>query len=195
MYNEHKPEGLAFVDELAEVANDREIPFNVLISIREDALAKLDRFEESSVDLWQNLLRIDHLDRDAAREAISMPIERWNEFDAAEGERITLEPGLDDAVLAESDARAIRIGAHGHGQVDAGESEPSAGSVEAPYLQLVMTHLWDEERSRGSSVLRIATLNRMGGAEQIFRQHFDSVMRALPRRQRTTCRQRSSSTS
>ena len=184
MYSEHKPEGFAFVDELAELANDRTIPFNVLISIREDALAKLDRFKESNVDLWQNLLRIDHLDREAAREAISMPIERWNEVDAPAGEQITLEPGLDDAVLAESDARAIRIGAQGHGQIHADEPEPEGGSVEAPYLQLVMTHLWDEERRRGSSVLRIATLNRLGGAEQIFRQHFDSVMRALPRRQR-----------
>jgi WD40 repeat protein len=185
MYNERTPEGLTLVRELCDVANDRGIAFNVLISIREDALAKLDLFEDCDVDLWQNLLRIEHLDHEAAREAIAKPIERWNNFDAPAGEEITPEPGLDDAVLAESDASTIRIGAHGHGQVDSTESEENGGGqVEAPYLQLVMTHLWDEERRRGSSELRIATLNRMGGAEQIFRRHFDSVMKGLPRRQR-----------
>ncbi len=48
-----------------------------------------------------------------------------------------------------------------------------------PYLQLVMTRLWDEEMRAGSHVLRLATLNRLGGAEQIVRTHLDATMSAL----------------
>ena len=190
MYNERNPGGLAFMDQLADVVADRDVAVNVLISIREDALAKLNRFGDENLDLLQNLLPIDHLNYESAREAIEKPLERWNASEEAEGMAMTLEegepgqPGLVDAVLAEADARAIRIGAVGLGLVDADESEPAVGSVEAPYLQLVMTTLWEEERRRGSSVMRVATLRRLGGSEQIVRRHFDNVMRALPRRQR-----------
>ena len=56
----------------------RDPPCNFLLSIREDSLAKLDRFKGRVPGLLDNLLRIDHLDRDAAREAIVRPLERWN---------------------------------------------------------------------------------------------------------------------
>jgi WD40 repeat protein len=184
MYHETRPGGLAFVDALSDLIADRAVAVNVLISIREDALAKLDRFDDPSVDMWQNLLRIDHLDADAAREAIGKPIARWNERDEAAGEKVTLEPKLVDAVVTEANARAVRIGNIGRGLVDSAEPEPAGGSVEAPYLQLVMTRLWEEERRRGSSILHLDTLNRLGGAEQIARRHFDEVMRTLPRRRR-----------
>jgi WD40 repeat protein len=185
MYHETRPDGLALVDELTEVIADRAIPINLLISIREDALAKLDRFEGADVGLWENMLRIDHLDAEDAREAIEKPVERWNEVEAADGERITLEQNLVDAVIAEANARTVSIGSVGRGSLDLDESEAGGTRVEAPYLQLVMTRLWEEERRRGSTVLRVDTLNRMGGAQQIVRTHFDAVMRELPRRQRS----------
>ena len=36
--------------------------------------------------------------------------------------------------------------------------------VETPYLQLVMTRLWEEEQRAGSRVMRVETLDRLGGA-------------------------------
>jgi hypothetical protein len=185
MYHERKPGGLAFVDQLSAVAEDHDIPLNVLISIREDALSKLDRFSDASLGLWQNLLAIDQLDYECAREAIEKPIEQWNANYPTDNRTVTLEDGLVEAVLAEADARAIRIGDAGRGFVDdASEPSRAGGSVEAPYLQLVMTTLWEEERHRGSRTIRVATLRRLGGSEQIVRRHFDNVMRSLPRRQR-----------
>lgn len=185
MYHESSPGGLAFIDTLSDLIPNREIPVDLLISIREDALAKLDRFDDPNVDLWHNLLRIDHLDSEAAREAIEEPLDRWNRRHAHEGSEITVEPALVDAVVAAAKPRAMRIGDAARGIVDAREPNPDEASVEAPYLQLVMTRLWEEERRRGSSVLRVETLNRrLGGAEQIVRRHFDGVMRKLPRRQR-----------
>ena len=48
-----------------------------------------------------------------------------------------------------------------------------------------MSRLWEEERRVGSRTLHVATLRRLGGGDRIFRNHFDSVMKSLPRRQRS----------
>ena len=42
-----------------------------------------------------------------------------------------------------------------------------------------MTRLWNEERANGSPVLRLATLERLGGANEIVQTHLDEAMRAL----------------
>jgi WD40 repeat protein len=69
------------------------------------------------------------------------------------------------AVLAE-------VGANG---------DPADGAgVSAPMLQLVLTRVWDEERSLGSTVLTLATFrDRLKGAENIARTQLDSTMNAL----------------
>ena len=67
-----------FAAELADVVNDPTLAVHVLISIREDAWAKLDQFEGHIPLLFANYLRVDHLDVDAAHEAIEGPIAAWN---------------------------------------------------------------------------------------------------------------------
>ena len=52
--------------------------------------------------------------------------------------------------------------------------------IETPFLQLVLERLWTEERRRASRVLRLETLERLGGAERIVRTHLDAAWR-LPR--------------
>jgi conflict system STAND superfamily ATPase/WD40 domain-containing protein len=168
----------SFATQLADAVSRPDVPANFLISIREDTLAKLDRFEHSIPGLWTNLLRIEYLSRDAAREAIEKPIERWN---VETGAAVKLEPGLVDAVLDEAGGRVVSVDAAGRGALE----EPDDDNlVEAPYLQLVMTRLWEEESKRDSEVLRLSTLAGMGGTDQIVRSHFDAVMRSLSRRQR-----------
>jgi hypothetical protein len=49
---------------------------------------------------------------------------------------------------------------------------------------MVLTRLWDEEKKRGSRRLRLATLNKLGGAPRILRTHLDKTMRKLKRRDR-----------
>ena len=70
------------------------------------------------------------------------------------------------------------------GQVTLGVNDdptvPRAG-VEAPYLQLVLNRLWDEERREGSRRMRLQTLERLGGADRIVRTHLDTALGALPR--------------
>ena len=64
---------------------------NVLLSLREDALAALDRLKGAIPNLFGNVLRLDRLDRGAGRAAIVKPLERWN---ALEGETVAIEDEL-----------------------------------------------------------------------------------------------------
>jgi hypothetical protein len=57
-------------EELAEIIRGREHRANFLISIREDALAQLDAFKTQIPNLFGNSLRLDRLDRQAAKRAI-----------------------------------------------------------------------------------------------------------------------------
>src|SRR5262249_3943743 len=114
------------------------------------------------------------LDRDAAREAILRPLDLWNGSVADPGETVEIEPALVDAVIEQVTAGKVTVGGNG-----AVPSDESAG-VEAPYLQLVLIRLWDEERRNGSRLLRLDTLERLGGADRIVRTHLDTALAALP---------------
>jgi WD40 repeat protein len=166
-------EGDAFAREFAEAATRDGLPVNFLVAIREDMLAKLDHFKGRIPNLFSNYLRLDHLDREAARAAIVGPVDRYDELVQAE-HQVAIEPALVDAVLDQTVA----------GRVTLVDEEPEErperpGRVEAPYLQLVMQRLWDEERESGSRTLRLSTLERLGGANEIVRTHLTAALEAL----------------
>jgi hypothetical protein len=146
---------------------------NVLVSLREDSLAKLDRFTGRIPGLFGNTLRLDRLDRDAARAAIVRPVERFAELTLS---NVSVEPSVVERVLDEVGAGQIEAALGGRGSV---EGEIDSVRIEAPYLQLVMQRLWDEERTAGSVVLRVATLDRLGGAQHIVEEHLEGAMNAL----------------
>ncbi len=146
---------------------------NVLVSLRDDALARLDRFTGRIPGLFANTLRLDRLDRPAARAAILRPAERYSEL---VGEPVSVEPGLVELVLEEVGAGQIEPSLGGVGAVGSMELD---ARVEAPYLQLVMQRLWEEERVAGSTTLRVATLERLGGARWIVEEHLESALADL----------------
>src|SRR5205814_2218244 len=87
-----------FVLEFADAATRGGLHVNFLLAIREDMLAKLDRFKGRIPNLFSNYLRLDHLDREAARAAIVGPIGRYDE--GVEPDRqVAVEPALVEAVL------------------------------------------------------------------------------------------------
>jgi WD40 repeat protein len=151
---------------------------NVLISLREDALAKLDHFAGRIPSLFANTLRLDRLDRESARAAIERPIERYRDLT---GDPVSLEPELVEAVLEQVSAGRIEAPLAGLGVVEHAES---AARIEAPYLQVVMQRIWDEERASGSSILRVATLEGLGGAQRIVEEHLERALSSLSSGQR-----------
>jgi WD40 repeat protein len=167
----HDGERDGAVGELSAALQRRDPAVHFLLSIREDALARLDGFEGHVPGLGDHLLRLDHLDREAAREAILAPLEHWRQ---TVGEEWEIEPALVDAVLEQVTAGQVALGANG------GAATPGSG-IEAPYLQLVLTRLWEQERREGSRSLRLQTLDRLGGADRIVRTYLDTALEALPR--------------
>jgi Novel STAND NTPase 1 len=166
-----------FAIEFPRAVNRPDLRANFLVSIREDSLAKLDRFKGRIPNLFDNYLRIEHLDREAARMAIENPIERYNRLQVTDEQRVSIEAALVEAVLDQLRTGQVMLGESGGGIV---KGEKAETRIETPYLQLVMTRLWNEEMRTGSHVLRLETLNRLGGAERIVKTHLDMTMSALP---------------
>jgi WD40 repeat protein len=169
-----------FAAELPELVTRPGLPVHVLLAIREDAVARLDRFKGRIPNLFGNYLRVERLDRAAATAAIMGPLERWNAL-VAPNAPVAIEPALVAALLEQTAAGKVDLGNTGRGQAP---GEAADGRIEAAYLQLVLARLWDEERAAGSSTLRLETLQRLGGAEAIVRGHLERALAALVPRER-----------
>lgn len=168
-----------FASEFAKAVTKPEAPVSFLISIREDFYAKLDRFEGRIPTLYDNYLRIEHLDRKAARIAIEKPIAEYNRVYATDGQ-FSIEPELVAAVLRQVETGQVVIGETGRGVIETSKSHDDADAqIETPFLQLVMTRLWETELKDNSHDLRLKTLEGLGGAENIVRTHLDAVISKL----------------
>jgi WD40 repeat protein len=143
---------------------------NILIALRNDALAELDAFAGRVHGLFANMLRLDRLDRRSARSAILGPLGCFGELS---GSSYAADPALVDELLHEVAAGRVDLsGTTG--------AQPSAEHIEAPFLQLVLERLWAEERDHGSRELRLETFRRLGGAEPILRDHVQGTLDRLP---------------
>ena len=80
LYHEGETGPGTFFSELPEAVKRPGLRASFLLAIREDALAKLDRFKASIPNLFGNYLRLAHLDREAAKSAILGPVDRYNEL-------------------------------------------------------------------------------------------------------------------
>jgi len=175
-HGQERGEG-TFAEELPKAILRRDLNANFMISIREDAALKLDRFKAAIPGILTNRIGIKRLDRAAAEQAIRGPIARFNAT-LDEAVRVTIEDGLVEAVLSEVTKAPDEIEglSESPGRHDAG--------IEMPYLQLVMQRLWERERELGSNVLRRSTLEALGGATSIVGTHVEGIVNELAPEQR-----------
>ncbi len=174
-----------FAVEFPRAVNRLDLRVSFLISMREDSLAKLDRFKGRIPGLFDNRLQIHHLSLEAARQAIEGPIDAYNDL-VEDSDTCEAEPELVDAVLQQIGGGHVQLGQVGAGEVNGGSASSAEDRVEAPYLQVVLRRLWLEEVASGSRVLRKSTLDRLGGAEEIVRTRLDELMTALTPAERET---------
>lgn len=173
----------AFEQELAIAINREDLNAHFLISLREDGLSQLDRFQGRIPNLMSNYLRLEHLNREGAIAAIRKPLQVYNGEHAAEVP-CQVEDALVETLLEQTRTGRVMLGNSG-GAVSAEPGrEEGDGRIEAPFLQMVLTRLWNEETGTGSRLLRLETLNRLGGSGRIVRTHLDGVMGALSGEQR-----------
>ena len=170
-----------FSGEFPGLVNDPNLRVHFLLSIREDALAKLDRFKGRIPRLLSNYVRVEHLSRTAAREAIEGPVREWNHRLPPEEPPYTVEPALVDAVV---DAAAAGTLARVEGGGPAGTAIAGPEPVELPFLQLVMERLWRATVDAGARELTIARLDALGGPEHIVENHLlEALARLTPEEQ------------
>jgi WD40 repeat protein len=177
----YHPRGGRFAQQLAEVLRAPSLRVNVLIGIREDALARLDTLKAAIPNLLANRLRLDRLDRTAGEAAIVGPVRRYNTLVEVD-DAVEVEPAVVDDVLDEVTAGRVELSVAGRGVAAGGGADD--GRIEAPYLQLVLARLWEVESERGSRTLRQATLRELGGAERIVEDHLERAMAALSPREK-----------
>jgi serine/threonine protein kinase len=165
--------------EFARAINHQEIDVSFLISLREDSLSKLDRFRARIPNLFSNILRLRHLDASSARAAMHKPLEVFSQHHPDQP-RIAIEDDLMEELIQQIQVDKLIFAQGGLGVIE----EPKANAdldirIEAPFLQLALMRLWNEEITQGSQVLRLATLKALGGAESIVQSHMDTALKTL----------------
>jgi len=184
LYHEQEVGPGTFAAEFPQAVNHLQLRANFLVSIREDALAKLDVFKGPIPNLFGNYLRIEHLDSKAAEDAIRKPLDVYNSLSAGQPP-MTVDDGLVRALIRQVGKGKLRISDGGEGQIEKDTHDGDGGArIETPFLQMALIRLWDEEVHAGSSRLRLDTLKRLGGAEEIVRTHLDTVMATFDEDQR-----------
>lgn len=180
---ERAQENGSFAVEFPKILNRPDLRANFLISIREDALARLDCFKGSIPRLFDNYMRIEHLDRWDAYEAVTKPVAKYSELLGDGEQKYSIDPKLVDAVLNQVATGQVMLD-RGGAAAPSDENERDKTLVEAPFLQLVMDRLWDEEMKQGSRELRLQTLERLGGAQTIIQSHLEQKLQDLTPSQR-----------
>jgi hypothetical protein len=195
----------AFIAEFPKLVTDRRLRVNFLISIREDAIAQLDRFRRSIPGLLNTRFRVHPLTGEAARAAVTGPIAHHNEL-VEPNAQVMIEEALVDVVLSQVEIGKVRAQHAGQGTVKGTPSDPAKADrgdgdaperfhgVEASYLQLVMQRLWDHEMGAddgagdgdGPRLLRLQTLDTLGGAQKIVREHLQVALGDLSRAETDT---------
>ncbi len=114
----------SFAVEFPRLVNREGLRVNFLVAIRDDAVARLDRFKGRIPRLFDNYLRLHHLDLEAAARAIRDPLARYNERHAREAVVIEDDAGAGSAAsdayrsATARDVAHCRTGPCGSGRAD-----------------------------------------------------------------------------
>jgi WD40 repeat protein len=171
----------SFYQELARAVTTPQLRVNFLIAIRQDRLASLDYFKPLIPHLMDHRLQLGHLDGAAAQAAIREPIKAYNQ---QWGAAIEIDPDLVEQVIQSVEVNQVILEDNGQAGRHGSPKSLEAMEIETPYLQLVMDRLWRQEQGQGSSQLQLKTLEDLGGAAKIVRNHLQAQMEVLsPREQ------------
>ena len=190
LYNPVSPQTDRFDAAFARTINRTDINANFLLSMRDDGLGRLDRFQKRIPNLLNNMLRLEHLNQRSAEMAIRQPLEIYNQQLKAGQPRASIEAALVDVLLEDLQTGKVTLDLTGQGRVGTRAREDHTLRIETPFLQVVLTRLWDEEYSvavekNADLQLRLETYQALGCATTMVRTHLDKIMeteRLLPHR-------------
>jgi hypothetical protein len=154
-----------FEAELAKLANQRRGVVRVLLSLRSDGLFLLDRFRLRIPTIFNNMMLVEPLRVNAAEEAIIKPVSTY---------RKSADPKF---VVPAADSSLVKALVEGSREVEIQRAAPSGGRGEtgqtgrrdfvvAPFLQLALQSLWQEDVVRHHRhELRFETLLELAGIQ------------------------------
>lgn len=195
LYHDKEDGPGSFAYEFPRAVNEPELRVRFLLSLRDDSLYKLDRLQQSLPMLFDNRLQVNALSTVNARQAIQQAITAYNETEPT-SVQVAIEDGLIDEVLRQVGTERIlnpEIIVKGEtptGSLPRASNILTEGFIDAPYMQLVMSRLWDEESARWEKEkqptrsLRLETLTRLGGSQAVVQQHLDKVMQNFKKHER-----------
>lgn len=167
----------SFGAEFPKAANNRELPVNFMLSLRDDSLSKLDVFKGQIQDLMKNTLRLSYLDRASTEEAIREPLKKYKK-DA--GVEYKIEDGLVENLLTGVQVNKIKFEMQGQGAKDSsfetGDLRAPEYKAETTFLQLVMMRLWKDADTQAEKCLKLDTLTKLKGVDGIVKTHLAEVM-------------------
>lgn len=166
----------AFEKEFPNLINRIDLRVRVLVSMREDAIAKLDKFKADIPILFDNRLHIEHMTTEGAKDAIEKPIARYRELFPNTVTPKEIKADLVEIILNELRDQQLGFSGTGQGII---EDKKKQAYIIAPYLQLVMERLWKEELKKKSPALRKETYEALGGANEIIKTHLNDVIAQL----------------
>lgn len=172
-YHEREAGEAMFAEEFPRAVMQPDLKVNFLLAVREDEYARLDRFKSKLPGLYRNYLRLRYLGPDAARQAIVRPLEVARAQNPNPTGPTDIEPELVDAILQDVQDGRVVLGDAG---VGAARGVADDVRIQTPYLQLVLTRVWNIEAAAGSDIMRLATYRDLGGADRIVRTHLAGVL-------------------
>lgn len=179
LYHGASDEGRAFIEQMATVITDRRLRAGFMISMREDSLAKLDVFKSRIPFLFNNCLRLGPLTAEGARDAITKPLEVFNE---THGLRDAAAWSVAETLVNET-INEVRDGKVMLGDAPVGDApildqkaRSKDAAVDAACLQMVMSRLWTVESAQGSTTIRSETFDKLGRSKGIIGRHLDTIL-------------------
>lgn len=189
LYHEGQTGPGSFAYEFPRAVNATDIKARFLVSLRDDSLYKLDSFQSALPTMFENRLQVEPLTVRNAEQAIEKARNSYNASPRAIT-NVTIEPGLVTAVLDQ--VKYDNLPRDSAAVMPWGPTSNSAETkyIDAPYMQLVMSRLWEEESKRWQkekkpeNTLRLATFEKLGTAQNVVQQHLDNIMKMFSGRER-----------
>ena len=169
-----------FADEFSRAVVNLQLGVNFLISIREDWLARLDRFKGDIPNLFGNSIRIEHLTRSAAREAVVKPIDVYNELFEDERPKVDCRKEFVEKLLDQ----LIKLDNTNDERVLQPAEVPAEALIQGPHLQMVMQHFWSQIEDSSNPVLDEKRLADSGTVKRIIDSHLKTYLKHLSWRER-----------
>jgi WD40 repeat protein len=181
-------EGLGkFADEFSRAVVNLNQRANFLISIREDWVSRLDRFRGRIPNLFENSIRIDHLEQNAARDAIVEPIRKYNKIireQQKEQPEVEITPGFISEVLHQLEELDQPYELGRETLPPESDAKPAERRIQTARLQIVLQHLWDKANTNPPPLLDAKLLSKPDTAKGIFQLHLQEALAPLSRSER-----------